>query len=570
VAALLELGAGLQPDFSGRENVFLRGALLGLSRDEIESRFDSIAAFADIGDFMEQPAKTYSSGMLLRLGFAVSVGISPDILVVDEALAVGDMGFQQKCLQCLADLKASGTTILLVSHDIMLTRNYCDRVVYLDGGKVKAIGEAESVGEAYIHDMFSRQQEGAQDAAIEWRPGIGKLGFGSAGGRIVSVRLEGVGTGSVFTPGGIARIAVAAEVRAGVGNPQVVVQIRDSRGYVLYGLSSMPGIVGRCDETEMRRVSAVLEFDISLAAGEYAVTIGLNDRHSDALVTLLDKVVAACRFSVTAQSRQAFHGCIDLNGRWVQENATVSGRALPPVYGDHDIGDRQLAKAIAESANPAVLAELAAISRQHFSWFNRRSTRSDEYVWVVQQLAALQGGLIVDVGAGVSPLPIYIARLGHEVLTIDGSSTRRVPGEGQLSWDGWGYLDYGLIERGIASMNANAIAVQLEPGSVSACVSVSVVEHMPGAGRRTLFGKFRDWLAAGGRLLLTIDLVPGTEDLWNLDQGQVVESRDTHGTLADLIRELENAGFAIRESAVRRGYTDAPKTDLALVHAVRL
>jgi hypothetical protein len=93
---------------------------------------------------------------------------------------------------------------------------------------------------------------------------------------------------------------------------------------------------------------------------------------------------------------------------------------------------------------------------------------------------------------------------------------------------------------------------------------------MPGAGRRTLFGKFRDWLAAGGRLLLTIDLVPGTEDLWNLDQGQVVESRDTHGTLADLIRELENAGFAIRESAVRRGYTDAPKTDLALVHAVRL
>src|SRR5690606_8047488 len=118
IAALLELGSGFNPEFSGRENVYLNGALLGLSREQIDDRFDAIAGFADIGEHLEQPVKTYSSGMLVRLAFAVQVQVDPDILVVDEALAVGDALFQKRCFERIEKLRNDGVTLLFVSHDI--------------------------------------------------------------------------------------------------------------------------------------------------------------------------------------------------------------------------------------------------------------------------------------------------------------------------------------------------------------------------------------------------------------------------------------------------------------------
>jgi lipopolysaccharide transport system ATP-binding protein len=163
VAALLELGAGFNPEFTGRENVYLNAALYGLSKAEIDARFDKIVAFADIGQFIEQPVKTYSSGMFVRLAFAVIAHVDADILVIDEALAVGDAAFGQKCMRFLRTFRENGT-ILFVSHDTAAVVGLCDRAIWLDGGKLKAEGTAKAVCELYFGEMF---QDDEKPAAAE-------------------------------------------------------------------------------------------------------------------------------------------------------------------------------------------------------------------------------------------------------------------------------------------------------------------------------------------------------------------------------------------------------------------
>lgn len=150
IAALLELGSGFNPDFTGRENIYLNATLLGLSNEEIKSRFNSIVKFADIGNFIDQPVKKYSSGMTIRLAFAINAHVDADILIVDEALAVGDIAFQAKCYSLLSDLKKSGVSFILVSHDVNTLRNISDRVLWLNAGKVHMYGDKRSVLDAYI------------------------------------------------------------------------------------------------------------------------------------------------------------------------------------------------------------------------------------------------------------------------------------------------------------------------------------------------------------------------------------------------------------------------------------
>lgn len=153
IAALLELGSGFNPEFSGRENVYMNGAVLGLSKEEVDKRFDSIAAFADIGQFIEQPVKTYSSGMFVRLAFAVNVMSSPEIMIVDEALAVGDMNFQAKCMTALTRIQDGGATVLFVSHDIDALKSLCSRGVYIEHGAIRMIGAAGDVADHYTRKM---------------------------------------------------------------------------------------------------------------------------------------------------------------------------------------------------------------------------------------------------------------------------------------------------------------------------------------------------------------------------------------------------------------------------------
>ncbi|MFC4771144.1 ABC transporter ATP-binding protein [Enterococcus hermanniensis] len=149
IAALLELGSGFNPEYSGYENIFLNGMVLGFSREEMAEKVDDIINFADIGDHLYQPVKTYSSGMFVRLAFAVAINVDPDILIVDEALAVGDLEFQLKCMEKFTELRNAGKTILFVSHDVNAVRRFCDRVYWLKNGVVEAEGETMEITETY-------------------------------------------------------------------------------------------------------------------------------------------------------------------------------------------------------------------------------------------------------------------------------------------------------------------------------------------------------------------------------------------------------------------------------------
>jgi lipopolysaccharide transport system ATP-binding protein len=158
IAALLELGSGFNPEFTGRENVYLNGALLGLSREQIDARFDAIAAFADIGSHLDQPVKTYSSGMLVRLAFAVQVQVEPDILIVDEALAVGDALFQKRCFQQLEKLVSNGTSLLFVSHDQEIVRTITNRAILIHKGSVISSGASATVVRDYRKLLHKTEQ----------------------------------------------------------------------------------------------------------------------------------------------------------------------------------------------------------------------------------------------------------------------------------------------------------------------------------------------------------------------------------------------------------------------------
>ncbi|MGV8921323.1 MAG: ABC transporter ATP-binding protein [Pseudomonas sp.] len=155
VAALLELGAGFNPDFTGRENIYLNAAVLGLSRNEVDARFGAIVAFADIGDFIEQPVKTYSSGMYIRLAFAVAINTDPQILIIDEALSVGDEAFQRKCFARIEELKRSGCTILFVSHSAGAVVQLCDRAVLLDAGELIFSGPPKATVALYQRLLYA-------------------------------------------------------------------------------------------------------------------------------------------------------------------------------------------------------------------------------------------------------------------------------------------------------------------------------------------------------------------------------------------------------------------------------
>ncbi|WP_447215320.1 ABC transporter ATP-binding protein [Citrobacter pasteurii] len=159
IAALLELGIGFHPDFSGRQNVYMAGQLLGYSTEEIDSLFPEIEAFAEIGEYIDQPLRMYSSGMQARLAFSVATATKPDILIVDEALSVGDVYFQAKCYSRIAEYKKQGMTLLLVSHAVMDISKQCDRAIFLKAGKVYADGPSREVVNLYMDDLFGKKKE---------------------------------------------------------------------------------------------------------------------------------------------------------------------------------------------------------------------------------------------------------------------------------------------------------------------------------------------------------------------------------------------------------------------------
>ncbi|WP_454752348.1 ABC transporter ATP-binding protein [Cupriavidus necator] len=277
IAALLELGSGFNPDFTGRENVMLNGAVLGFSTDEILRRFDAIAAFADIGEHLDQPVRTYSSGMLVRLAFAVQVQLSPDILIVDEALAVGDALFQKRCYQQIERLLNDGVTLLFVSHDQETVRTLTNRSVLLNAGRMAAIGTSSEVVLEYRKLLHARESEyytkiasdlkktasarvpvvaeemaesatseSTGESALEPAPEaqnrpVGRLEFGDGGATIISteVRDANGAASSVFHPGETIRIRIQFKTTRPLNQLNVGVRIRNKEGIKIYSWGTL-------------------------------------------------------------------------------------------------------------------------------------------------------------------------------------------------------------------------------------------------------------------------------------------------------------------------------------------
>ncbi|MGE8317160.1 MAG: ABC transporter ATP-binding protein [Comamonas sp.] len=308
IAALLELGAGFNPEFSGRDNVYMNAALLGLTDAQIAERFDSIEAFADIGEFIDQPVKTYSSGMYVRLAFAVIAHVDADILVIDEALAVGDAFFTQKCMRFLRNFMQRGT-VLFVSHDTATVKSLCDRVVWIDKGEVMQAGPAKEVCERYLQAFYEAQQ-GGSTAAAEPLPETALLplhdqrqdffhapplrndievfrfqpdapSFGAGGARITGVWLMDAQQRPLnWVVGGESVILrVEAHCHQPLTSPIVGFVVKDRTGQTLFGdntwLSYLQAPVA-CEQGQ--RLLAEFSFDMPrMPVGDYTIAIALAD-----------------------------------------------------------------------------------------------------------------------------------------------------------------------------------------------------------------------------------------------------------------------------------------------------
>lgn len=242
ISALLELGAGFNPEFTGRENVHFQGALMGLVKAEMEKRFDDIAAFADIGEFIEQPVRTYSSGMFLRLAFAVASHVDPDILVVDEALAVGDSLFQKRCYARIRQLQNQGMTLILVSHDHELVRNLTNRAMLLDKGVPLFWGETREATHRYRKILFeSEARRLERDASVSVKTATTitpehKSEYGIGGARIVGLRIQGSDgrPRTIFHPGEKIDFEMSVLIEAPLDRLNFSVVIRTTQGLKAY------------------------------------------------------------------------------------------------------------------------------------------------------------------------------------------------------------------------------------------------------------------------------------------------------------------------------------------------
>ena len=315
IAALLELGSGFNPEFTGRENVYLNGAILGLSREEIDRRFDAIADFADIGEFIDQPVKTYSSGMMVRLAFSVSVNVEPDILVIDEALAVGDAAFQFKCIDRLERLTRSGVTILFVSHDLSTVKAFCNHTIYLDHGVIQAIGNADEVAELYLLDLKNSQKQAvSKGPPLVLKSTLGDkkgIAFGTDEGRVINAVFTDTNSAcSAYKVGDKIEVKVDVEFRSRVKRPAVSLILQDRRMVAISGRYYQ--ISGEADKRNICKASIIFSFKAVLQEGHYFITLRLEDRISDRQFLLVYKQSGALYFEVTRSTKKNFLGIVDI------------------------------------------------------------------------------------------------------------------------------------------------------------------------------------------------------------------------------------------------------------------
>lgn len=312
IAALLELGSGFNPEFTGRENIYLNASVLGLSKKEIDDRFDQIVAFADVGDFIEQPVKTYSSGMVVRVAFAVIAHVDADILVVDEALAVGDAVFTQKCMRFIRNFQRDGT-LLFVSHDTASVQNLCKSGIWLKHGKIEEVGTAKKVSEAYLQftlqeiygeeaklttmkptaiDDEASTEKSTSDAEATLAIDYGVVssvcdnidlakGWKTGQADIVYIALKRLSPGQedIFEGGEKVRMIIKALAHQELNNPILGFIVKDRLGQDIFGENTLPFTTNTPTVVKAGQ-KFMAEFDFRLPMlpnGQYAVTAGLAD-----------------------------------------------------------------------------------------------------------------------------------------------------------------------------------------------------------------------------------------------------------------------------------------------------
>lgn len=335
--ALSGMGAGFNKEFTGRENIMLNGLILGMERQEILERFDDIAAFAEIGDFMDQPIKTYSSGMRSRLGFAVAVNVEPDVLILDETLAVGDAAFKETALQKMYDLRDSGTTILFVSHSIGMVQNFCTEAILLHKGRMLASGETDEVIDRYqtlISNTKTRknqQQTGGvqppevgtmvpaeetknlpfeENSNFERRAPLPRDGSGEARIRSVEVLDERLRPVETVAPNSTVTIRVNLEYLEAVKDSELTITLYNNAGLEVFSATTaMEGIPLK----EMKKGEWVIvdfTFDIPLQRGAFSITAAARPVGNEDLY--LDRVDAATVLEISPQDQSPFRGILHL------------------------------------------------------------------------------------------------------------------------------------------------------------------------------------------------------------------------------------------------------------------
>jgi ABC-type polysaccharide/polyol phosphate transport system ATPase subunit len=276
IAALLELGAGFQPDLTGRENVYLNASILGFSKKEVDKRFDNIVAFAEMERFIDNHVRNYSSGMYIRLGFAVAISVDPDILIVDEVLAVGDEAFQRKCIERIENIQEAGKTIIFVTHNVEMTKEICTRVVMLDHGVIVKEGKPREVVNYYHQAMEVAESE---------RSERGNRKIEVAGVALLNDAGEQVND---FDTGENMRIRVAYRAHEPTDDPVFGFSIDDYRGFTAYGTNTrLKGL-----EIGTLTGEGYIDFDLKslpMLEGRYLVSVAIHSRDESVVYHWLDK-----------------------------------------------------------------------------------------------------------------------------------------------------------------------------------------------------------------------------------------------------------------------------------------
>ena len=316
IAALLELGSGFNPEFTGRENVYMNAAVLGLSLDEVDTRFDDIAAFADIGQFIEQPVKTYSSGMMVRLAFAVAINVDPQILIVDEALSVGDELFQRKCFARIEAIKQKGATILFVSHSASTIIELCTRAILVDQGCLILDGLPRAIVKQYHRLIFSENKSIALENNIseyvELLTQISPLRYEVNGGSIIDFSLSDKDGHKVnlITSGFVGEVKLAVKFDTPFQDVAFGFHLKSVSGLEVAGLSypNPADALVVVDKGDIIEVS--WSINMMLVSGIYFFTFGVRSVSSDGFI---DRVVDAMAVKVIKNASSSAFGIFDIS-----------------------------------------------------------------------------------------------------------------------------------------------------------------------------------------------------------------------------------------------------------------